>query len=224
MAITDWPEQERPREKLLARGAGALSDAELLAVLLRTGLRGGTAVDLGRDLLVQTGGLRQLLDMPAERLCRLRGLGGGRSTMLLAALELGKRHLAQSLEYGPALNDPDAVARLLTAELRGEPGEVFLVLFLDSKNRVRAMERMFRGTVDSAAVHPREVVRRALEHNAASVIVAHNHPSGVAEPSPADRALTETLRHSLELVDVRVLDHLVIGDGEWESFRRRGWM
>lgn len=224
MAITDWPEQERPREKLLKRGAGALSDAELLAVMLRTGLRGGTAVDLGRDLLVQAGGLRQLLDMAPERLRRLHGLGGGRSAMLLAALEIGKRHLGETLNAGPVVGDPESVARLLTAELRGERGEVFLVLFLDNKNRVRAMERMFQGTVDSAAVYPREVVRRALEHNAAGVIVAHNHPSGIAEPSDADRQLTENLRRSLKLVDVRVLDHLIIGDGQWESFSRRGWI
>lgn len=224
MAITDWPEAERPREKLLERGARALSDAELLAVFLRMGLRGGTAVDLGRDLLLQAGSLRALLDMPAERLRRLRGLGGSRSAMLLAALELGRRHLDAELRHGPVLNDPAAAVRLLTAELRGEPGEVFLVLFLDNKHRVRAMERMFRGTVDSAAVYPREVVRRAIEHNASSVIIAHNHPSGVAEPSHADREATDSLCRSLKLVDVRMLDHLVIGDGEWESFSRRGWI
>lgn len=224
MAITDWPKDERPREKLLQRGARALSDAELLAVFLRVGLRGGTAVDLGRDLLLQAGGLRQLLDLPVERMRELRGLGGGRSAMLLAALELGRRHLDAELKRGPVLSDPDAVVRLLTAELRSEPGEVFVVLFLDNKHRVRAMERMFRGTVDSAAIYPREVVRRAIEHKASSVIIAHNHPSGVAEPSRADREATDSLRRSLKLVDVRMLDHLVIGDGQWESFSRRGWI
>ena len=224
MAITDWPELERPREKLLKRGTGALSDAELLAVLLRTGLRGGTAVDLGRDLLLEAGSLRRLLDMPAERLRRLRGLGGSRSAMLLAALELGKRHLDETLTCGPLVEDPEAVVRLLTAELRSEPGEVFLVVFLDNKNRVLATEKMFHGTVDSAAVYPREVVRRALEHNAANIIIAHNHPSGIAEPSQADRDLTDNLRRSLKLIDVRIIDHLVIGDGQWTSFSRRGWM
>lgn len=224
MAITDWPKDERPREKLLKRGARALSDAELLAVFLRVGLRGGTAVDLGRDLLLEAGSLRHLLDLPVERMREMRGLGGGRSALLLAALELGRRHLDSELRQGPVLSDPDAAVRLLTAELRGEPGEVFVVLFLDNKHRVRAMERMFRGTVDSAAIYPREVVRRAIEHKASSVIIAHNHPSGVAEPSRADREATECLRRSLKLVDVRMLDHLVIGDGQWESFSRRGWI
>lgn len=224
MAITDWPEAERPREKLLARGAPALSDAELLAIFLRVGLRGGTAVDLGRSLLLQSGGLRQLLELPPERMKALRGLGGSRSAMLLAALEVGRRFLAAEIQRGPLLQDPDATGRLLMAELRGEPSEVFLVLFLDNKHRVRAMEKMFRGTVDTTPVYPREVVRRAIEHNASSVIVAHNHPSGVAEPSQADREVTELLCRALKLVDVQVLDHLVIGDGGWESFVRRGWM
>ena len=224
MAISDWPKEERPREKLLARGASALSDAELMAVFLRVGLRGGTAVDLGRDLLNQAGGLRQLLEMSPQRMKRMRGLGGSRSAMLIAALELGRRFLAEELSRGPLLQDPDAAGRLLMAELRGETSEVFLVLFLDNKHRVRAMEKMFKGTVDSAPVYPREVVRRAIDHNASSVIIAHNHPSGVAEPSQADRDVTDQLRRALKLVDVSVLDHLVIGDGGWESFMRRGWM
>lgn len=224
MAISDWPKEERPREKLLARGAGALSDAELMAVFLRVGLRGGTAVDLGRDLLNQTGGLRQLLEMPPERMKRLRGLGGSRSAMLIAALELGRRFMAEELRRGPLLQDPDTAGSLLMAELRGETSEVFLVLFLDNKHRVRAMEKMFKGTVDSAPVYPREVVRRAIDHNASGVIIAHNHPSGVAEPSQADRDVTDQLCRALKLIDVDVLDHLVIGDGCWESFMRRGWM
>jgi len=184
MAISDWPKQERPREKLLGRGAGALSDAELLAIFLRTGSRGRTAVDVGRDILDRSGGLQR----------------------------------------GFSLDNPEPAARLLTAELRGEPCEVFAVLFLDNKHRVIGFEKMFYGTVDGAAVYPREVVRRVLEYNAASVIVAHNHPSGVAEPSQADRDVTERLRRALDLIDVRILDHLVIGDGHWESFSRRGWV
>lgn len=224
MAITDWPEEERPREKLLARGAQALSDAELLAILLRVGLRGGTAVDLGRELIGQSGGLRQLLEMPPERLKTLRGLGGGRSAMLLASLELGRRFLDQEIRRGEPLRDVEAVGRWLTAELRGESREVFLVLFLDNKLRVRAVEKLFKGTVNVAPVYPREVVRRAMDHNACSVILAHNHPSGVAEPSEADREVTVRLSEALRLVDVQVLDHLVIGEGGWESFARRGWM
>ncbi|MCQ6262581.1 DNA repair protein RadC [Alcanivorax sp. MM125-6] len=225
MAISDWPEDERPREKLLARGAAALSDAELLAIFLRTGSRGRTAVDVGRALLHRAGGLRKLLDLSPGRMKHLPGLASvGRRALLLAALELGRRYLAEELERGFSLDNPEPAARMLTAELRGEPREVFAVLFLDNKHRVIGFEKMFYGTVDGAAVYPREVVRRALEYNAASVIVAHNHPSGVAEPSQADRDVTDRLRKALDLVDVRVLDHLVIGDGHWESFSRRGWV
>lgn len=225
MAITHWPKEERPREKLLERGSGALSDAELLAIFLRSGTRGRSAVDVARDLLTHAGGLRSLLDLSPARLAKLPGMASvNRRALLLAALELGRRHLASELKRGASLDSPEPAARLLTAELRGEPSEVFAVLFLDNKHRVIGFEKMFYGTVDAAAVYPREVVRRALEYNAASVIVAHNHPSGVAEPSQADREITQQLCRALALVDVRVLDHLVIGDGEWESLSRRGWM
>jgi len=224
MAISDWPKSERPREKLMERGAGALSDAELLAIFLRTGSRGRTAVDVGRDILDRSGGLRGLLDLTPKRMARLPGMADSRCAQVLAALEMGRRYLATELERGFSLDNPEPAARLLTAELRGEPCEVFAVLFLDNKHRVIGFEKMFYGTVDGAAVYPREVVRRALEYNAASVIVAHNHPSGVAEPSQADRDVTERLRRALDLIDVRILDHLVIGDGHWESFSRRGWV
>jgi len=225
MAISDWPKDERPREKLLEKGAASLSDAELLAIFLRSGSRGRTAVDVGRDMLKRTGSLRGLLDLPPARLAQLPGMSSvNRRALVLGALELGKRYLATELKRGFSLDNPEPAARLLTAELRGEPREVFAVLFLDNKHRVIGFEKMFYGTVDGAAVYPREVVRRALEFNAASVIVGHNHPSGVAEPSQADRDVTDRLRRALELVDVRVLDHLVIGDGHWESFSRRGWV
>ncbi|WOD28629.1 DNA repair protein RadC [Alloalcanivorax xenomutans] len=224
MAITDWPENERPREKLLQRGAAALSDAELLAVLLRTGVRGCSAVDLGRNLLNEAGDLRALLELPPERMRRMRGLGGTRLTQLLAALEISKRYMALEKKRAITLSEPEPAARMFMSELRGEPSEVFAVLFMDNKNRMLGFEKLFRGTVDAAAVYPREVVRRALDHNASSIIVGHNHPSGIAEPSRADRDVTRRLSDALNLVDVRLLDHLVIGDNQWESLGRLGWL
>lgn len=222
MAITDWPADERPREKLLARGGAALSDAELLAIFLRTGQQGLTAVDLARQQLVESGGLRAMLDLSPARMAHLPGMGTARRALLLAALELGRRYLAEPLERGQPLDNPDKAGQLLTAELRGLPFEVFACLFLDNKHRLIAFEKLFQGTIDAAAVYPREVVRRAMEHNAAAVILAHNHPSGVAEPSQSDHAITRRLVEALGLVEVRVLDHLVIGDGGWVSLASRG--
>lgn len=222
MAITDWPAEERPREKLLLRGAEALSDAELLAILLRTGRRGGTAVDLGRELLGRFGGLRGLLDAEQHTLCASGGLGTARYATMQAALELGRRHLQTALARGDALTNPDSTRRFLAARLRHRVHEVFACLFLDNRHRVIAYEELFQGTIDGASVHPREVVRRCLAHNAAAVILTHNHPSGVAEPSRADIQITGRLREALALVDVRVLDHLVIGDGESVSLAERG--
>lgn len=222
MPITDWPAAERPREKLLARGAAALSDAELLAIFLRTGVRGRTAVDLARDLLADFGALRPLLEADPTAFCRRRGLGPAKFVQLQAVLEMGRRHLWEQLSRGEALGSPDDTRRFLTARLRQYPHEVFACLFLDNRHRVIAFEELFRGTIDAASVYPREVVRRTLDHNAAAVILAHNHPSGVAEPSRADESLTRRLRDALALVDVRVLDHVVIGDGEAVSFAERG--
>ena len=224
MAISDWPAGERPREKLLQRGAEALSDAELLAIFLRTGSRGRTAVDMGRDLLASSGGLRGLLDAPPSRLRRHSGLGDARLAQLLGALELGRRYLESGLVREHSLTRPEDAGRFLLAKLRRYPHEVFACLFLDNKHRVVAFEELFRGTIDGAAVYPREVVRRCLEHNAAALILAHNHPSGVAEPSEADRSITRRLVEALGLVDVRVLDHLVIGDDHWVSLAERGWL
>ncbi|MFN3713791.1 MAG: RadC family protein [Alcanivoracaceae bacterium] len=224
MAIRDWPRDERPREKLIHRGADSLSDAELLAIFLRTGLRGRTAVDLGRDLLGRSGGLRELLDMPLPKLRSQPGLGDARLAQLLGALELGRRYLAAELVREHSLTKPEDAGRFLLATLRRYPHEVFACLFLDNRHRVLAFEELFRGTIDGAAVYPREVVRRALDHNAAALILAHNHPSGVAEPSEADRSITRRLVEALGLVDVRVLDHLVIGDGHWVSLAERGWL
>ncbi|MGH8279534.1 MAG: RadC family protein [Gammaproteobacteria bacterium] len=222
MAINDWPQAERPREKLLARGPQALSDAELLAILLRTGVRGKTAVDVARGLLVEFDGLRGLFAADQDRLCAAPGLGPAKYAQLQAALETARRHLGENLRRGAPLTDPAYTRRYLIAQLRDRPHEVFCCLYLDNRHRVIAFEELFHGTLDGASVHPREVVRRILTHNAAAVIFAHNHPSGVAEPSDADRRLTQRLKDALALVDVRVLDHFVVGDGEATSFAERG--
>lgn len=222
MAITDWPADERPREKLLARGAGTLSDAELLAVFLRTGVTGKTAVDVARELLGRFGGLRGLLEADRRAFTAAHGLGEAKYAVLQAVLEMGRRHLVETLQRGPALASPREAADYLRAELRWYPHEVFACLFLDNRHRVITFEPLFNGTIDSASVHPREVVRRCLANNAAAVILAHNHPSGVCEPSAADEAITRRLKDALALVDVRVLDHLVIGDGPPGSLAERG--
>lgn len=219
MSIREWPEGERPREKLATLGAGALSDAELLAIFLGSGRRGQTAVDLGRGALAAAGGLRPLLDAT-----RAPAIGPVAWCRLRAALELGRRYLDQELREREALTDPELSARYLKSRLAAYPYEVFACLFLDNRHRVIAFEELFRGTIDGASVHPREVVRRCLAHNAAAVIFAHNHPSGVAEPSSADRAITLRLRDALLLIEVRVLDHFVIGAGVPTSLARRGWL
>lgn len=222
MAIKDWPTRERPRERLLSDGPGSLSDAELLAIFLRTGVRGRSAVDLARDLLQRFGGLRQLLAADRNSFCEAPGLGNAKYALLQAVIEMGRRHLGEQLERGAALLSPRDTERFLQARLRDYAFEVFAVLFLDNRHRVIAFEELFRGTIDGASVYPREVVRRALQHNAAAVILSHNHPSGVAEPSQADQHITLRLRDALALVDVRLLDHLVIGDGTSCSLAERG--
>ena len=222
MSIRDWPAAERPREKLLAQGAAALSDAELLALFLGSGRRGECAVDLGRRLLRDHGSLRRLLDQDCRALCDSPGLGPARTAALKAALELGARHLASGLARGEALTEPRAAGRYFAQRLRAFPQEVFACLFLDNRHRAIAFEELFRGTIDGAQVHPREVVRRCIAHNAAAVMFGHNHPSGVAEPSAADRAITRRLVDALALVEVRVLDHFIVGDGAATSFAERG--
>ena len=218
LGIKDWPASERPREKLLRKGPDALSDAELVALFVRSGTRGRTAVDLAREALVAAGGLRGLLDLPRDDLYRLPGFGPARYVELQACLELGRRHLATCLDRGEPLTSTVETARFLMAKLRHLPFEVFSCLFLDNRHRVIEFEELFRGTIDGTSVHAREVVRRALNHNAAAVIFAHNHPSGVAEPSQADRLLTDQLVSALSMVEVTVVDHLVVGDGDCVSF------
>ena len=222
MRIRDWPRAERPREKLLARGADALTEAELLALLLRQGPRGLTAVDLARQLLIEFRSLRGLLAADQSALCSHRGVGPARYAELRAALELARRHHLEVLRAGVALESPRSTRTFLNAQLRDRPYEVFCCLFLDNRHRLIAFEELFRGTIDGASVHPREVVRDALARNAAAVILAHNHPSGNAEPSQADELITARLRDALALVDIRVLDHLIVGDGACISLAERG--
>lgn len=222
MSIRDWPEAERPRERLLEHGPEALSDAELLAVFLRTGVPGRSAVEVARELLAELGGLRGVLEAPAQALRARRGVGPARYALLRGAVELGQRYLAARLQRGDVLANPEDARRYVAHRLRRHPQEVFACLFLDNRHRVISFEELFFGTIDGATVHPREVVRRALGHNAAALILAHNHPSGVAEPSRADEVLTRRLRDALSLVDTRVLDHLVVGDVEVVSFAERG--
>lgn len=222
MSICDWPEGERPREKLLTKGPATLSDAELLAIFLRTGVAGRSAVDLARDLLAQYGGLRQLLEVDQQTLCATPGLGPSKYAQLQAVLELGRRYLEATLYRGDPLESVAATRRYLTARLRHEPHEVFACLFLDNRHRVIVFEELFRGTIDGASVHPRQVVKRAMYHNAAAVILAHNHPSGIAEPSRADEQITQRLKDILAGVDVRLLDHFIIGDGHIISLAEQG--
>jgi DNA repair protein RadC len=222
MHIRDWPLHERPREKLLARGAAFLSDAELLAIFLGSGQRGQSAVDTGRQLLNEQNGLRGLLDLSAKELAKLKGLGPARASALIAALELGTRHLAFRLERGEALTDPRKAGDYFARRLRSLPHEVFACLFLDNQHQLLAYEELFTGSLDGAEVHPREVLKNCLKHNAAAVIFGHNHPSGNPQPSAADRAVTARLKQALALLDIRCLDHFIIGDGPPTSMAELG--
>lgn len=222
MAITDWPEGERPREKLLDKGASALSDAELLAIFLRTGVPGRSAVDLGRDLIGRFETLQQLFAASEEDFCEIKGLGRAKYVQLRAVHELVSRSLKEQMKEGVNLSSPKTVRDFLRIKLQGLDYEVFAALYLDAQNRVIGYEELFRGTLTQTSVYPREVVKNALAANAAAIIFAHNHPSGIAEPSRSDELLTHTLRQALTLVDIKVLDHFVIGAGCSVSFAERG--
>lgn len=223
MAITDWPADERPRERLLARGAAALSDAELLALFLRVGIKGKSAVDLARDLLTRFGSLSALCTASADAFSTIPGMGLAKYAQLQAVLELARRALGEEMAQRDVFDSPAAVRDWLRLKLGRLPREVFLVILLDSQNRVIGSEELFQGTLAQTSVHPREVVKLVLAHNAAAVILAHNHPSGVGEPSQADRLLTDTLKQALSLVDVRVLDHFIVaGNASPVSFAERG--
>ncbi len=222
MSIIDWPEGERPREKLIQRGAAALSDAELLAIFLRTGVVGKSAVDLARDLLNKFSTLTKMFAASQEDFCSIHGMGMAKYVQMQAVLEMSRRALGEEMRSGDALNSPRAVREYLQLLLRGKEQEVFMVVFLDAQHRVIKAEELFHGTLTQTSVYPREVVKRALFHNAAAVILAHNHPSGVAEPSQSDRLLTDALKQALALVDVRVLDHFIVAGSGCLSFAERG--
>jgi DNA repair protein RadC len=224
MSITDWPVGERPREKLLQRGASSLSDAELLAIFLRTGVVGKSAVDLARDLLLHFGDLTRMFAASEKEFCQIHGMGRAKFVQLQAVLEMSRRALREEMRSGDALNSPAAVRNYLQLLLRGREQEVFMVIFLDAQHRVTASEELFHGTLTQTSVYPREVVKRALALNAAAVIFAHNHPSGVTEPSPSDRVLTDALKQALQLVDVRVLDHFVVAGAGCFSFAENGML
>lgn len=212
MSIKNWPATERPREKLLAQGASYLTDAELLAIFLRTGVSGKSAVDLARQLLSEFGSLRALLDADLNSFSSHLGLGAAKFAQLQAVIEMGKRHLAEKLQKGSVMDSPQIVSDFLCAQLRGEPHEVFGCLFLDSKYHVIAYENQFYGSINESRIYPRQIVKRCLYFNAAAVIFTHNHPSGNTEPSHSDKVLTKELIKALSYVDVKVLDHLIIGE------------
>jgi DNA repair protein RadC len=222
MAIKDWPAQQRPRERLISQGAAALSDPELLALFLRVGVQGRSAVELGRDLLLHFGSLQGLFGASLSQFSAVHGMGPAKFAQLQAVMELARRAIGEQLHAGQALGSPDAVRHYLRLTMGRQQHESFVVLFLDVKNRLLACEEMFRGTLTHTSVYPREVVKAALAHNAASVMLAHNHPSGVAEPSEADLLLTRALVQALALVDVRVLDHFVVAGASVHSFAEHG--
>jgi len=223
MSITDWPVHERPRERLLSQGAAVLSDAELLAIFLRMGVKGKSAVDLGRELIVTFGSLNRLFAATIDEFSAIHGMGPAKYTQLQAVLEMSRRALAEEMKQSSAFSSPKAVRDYLRLNLSGLQYEVFFALWLDAQNRLIVAEELFRGTLTQTSVYPREVVKKALWHNAASVVLAHNHPSGVSEPSAADGALTRELKQALALVDVRVLDHFIVaGQSPPFSFAERG--
>jgi DNA repair protein RadC len=222
MAITDWPAEQRPRERLIKHGAQALSDAELLAVFLRVGVSGKSAVDLGREMVGHFGSLNKMFSATLASFSEMNGLGPAKFAQLQAVMELARRALAEELQSGVMLSSPQAVKQYLQLLLGSKPYESFAVLFLDVKNRLIASGELFRGTLTHTSVYPREVVKAALGHNAASLILAHNHPSGAPEPSPADHALTQALKQALALVDVRVLDHFIVAGHRVHSFAEHG--
>ncbi len=222
MAITDWPANERPREKMIALGAEMLSDAELLAIFLRIGIKGKTAVDLARDLLSQFGGLNGIYGANLQQLSAIKGMGVSKYVQLQAAFEMCRRALGEQMQEKDMLSSPQQVHDYLTLHLSSADHEIFVVLFLDAQNRLMATEEMFRGTLTQTSVYPREVVKKSLYHNAASVIFAHNHPSGIAKQSKADEYITQVLKEALLLVDVRLLDHFIVAGNETFSFSKHG--
>jgi len=222
MRIKDQPTEERPREKLIAQGAMVLSDAELLAIFLRTGTRGYSSIELAENLLLEFGSLQALMQADRLSFTQAKGLGDAKYAQLQAVLEMARRHTFEVLDRGGALTSPEATRAYLVDKLKAYDHEVFACLFLDNQHHILKFEELFSGTIDSASVYPREVVKKALAHNAAAVIFAHNHPSGINEASHADKAITQRLKSALELIDIRVLDHFIIADGRPFSFAEHG--
>ena len=222
MRINEWPEDERPRERLLKHGASALSEAELLAIFLRTGIAGASAVELGRQLLARFGNLQRLFAAPLAEVAAVRGLGPAKYVQLQAVIEMARRALEEDIGERDAMSSPQAVREYLRLTLGGRAHEIFMAMFLDAQNRLLGSEELFRGTLTQTSVYPREVVKTALHYNAAGVIFAHNHPSGVAEPSRADELLTQTLKQALSLVEIKTLDHFIVAGSRTLSFAERG--
>ena len=221
-AIQEWGKDERPLARLLAKGAGSLTDAEILSLLLRSGSRERSALDISKDLISMYGDLRGVLNAPQAELLKIPGMGAPKVAYMQAALELGRRHLEQKMKPRDVMTNPESVNDFLSFHLRDRSREIFAVLFLDNRHQVIEYEEMFQGTLSSAAVHPREIIKQVLYHNAAAVILAHNHPSGIAEPSQSDADITVKIQKALQLIDVRLLDHIVVGDGEFVSLSNRG--
>lgn len=222
MSISQWPVQERPREKLLQYGAANLTDAELLAIFLRTGVKGCSAIDLAKILLHKFGSLRELLAAREESFCAIHGLGVAKYVQLQASVEMTRRFLHQQLQEKDIITCPEDTKNFLISQIRDKSYEVFVCLYLDNRHQIIHYEELFRGTIDAANVYPREVVKQSLLYNAAAIIVAHNHPSGIAEPSQSDEHITHRLKEALALVDIRLLDHFIIGDGVVCSLAERG--
>jgi DNA repair protein RadC len=222
MRIADWPEDERPRERFLKHGANALSEAELLAIFLRTGIAGANAVELGRQLLARFGNLQRLFAAPLSEVASVRGLGPAKYVQLQAVIEMARRALEEDIRERDAMSSPQTVREFLRVTLGGKAHEIFMAMFLDAQNRLLGSEELFRGTLTQTSVYPREVVKTALRYNAAGVIFAHNHPSGVAEPSRADELLTQTLKQALSLVEIKTLDHFIVAGSRTLSFAERG--
>lgn len=222
MTIRNWPMNERPREKFLHQGPESLSDAEILAIFLRVGTQGKSVIDLARDLLNQYGGLRSLLEAPQQQICQFKGIGISKYVQIHAALEIGRRYLSSELKKGPVLLNSKSTKQFLTAKLRHFTHEVFACLFVDSNHHYLNFKILFTGTFNQAIVYPREIAREALTHNAAAVILAHNHPSGLAQPSEVDKEMTISVMKCLRLIDVQVLDHIIIGDTQTFSFAEHG--
>jgi len=217
-----WPEGDRPREKLLKKGAGSLSDSELLAIFLRTGTHGKNVIELSREIIQHFGGLKGLLAASEKEFCSIKGLGRAKYVQLQACLEMSQRHIEEEIALQDAIENPQQVKQYVQSRLTGKPNEIFAVMFLNNQHQVLAFEELFFGTVNASSVHPRVVVQRCLAHNAAAVIVTHNHPSGIAEPSLSDIDITQTLKSALNLIDVRLLDHLVVASHQVTSLAERG--